>query len=111
MTTGQGDFMGARNAGAWSKSKPRFHNTPGNPACIQSMFPKVRQARPAQFLLARAPVNPLKIVVERSLRTLNCSSRRAAYPPEPPGSFRATKLSHATSKVLIGPWYPFDGAL
>jgi len=48
-------------------------------------------------------------VVERSVRTLNCSSRRAAYTPEPPGSFRAKQLSHATFKVLIERGYSFRG--
>ena len=109
MTTGQGDATGARNAGACSRSKPRFHRMPGNPACIQSMLPSVRQMRPAQFLVASASDNPLKIVVERSVRALNCSSRRAAYTPEPPGSFRAKQLSQATFKVLIEPGYSFHG--
>src|SRR6185437_9067210 len=82
---------------------------PGNPACIHSMLPRVRQARQAEFLLARATDNPLKIVVERSLRTLNCSSKQAAYTPEPPGSFRAKQLSQATFRVFIAPRCSFRG--
>src|ERR1700739_1209958 len=109
MTTGHGDATGARNAGACSRSNPLFHRIPGSPACIHNMLPTVRQMRPAQVWVASASDNPLKMVVERSVRALNCSSSRAAYTPEPPGSFRAKQLSQATFKVLIAQGYSFEG--
>jgi hypothetical protein len=89
--------MLGHEAGQIRASTRRLANRHASIACCPG---SCRHAKPSD--------NPLKIVVETSLRTLNCSSRRAAYTPDPPGSFRAKQLSHATFRVVIGLCCSFD---